>query len=54
MAEFKVSWVVELEADNPREAALTALEFMQDPRTTATQFDVTDRSGNRVEIDLND
>lgn len=54
MPEFTVKWEIQVSAVNPKAAAIEALAIMQDTHSTATQFKVKDRSGNEVEIDLED
>lgn len=53
MAEFKVGWTIDVEADNAEEAALEAFEMMQVP-TTATIFNVTDKKGCKFYVDIYD
>lgn len=50
--EYTVTWVVELEADNPRDAARIARKWQLDPNSWATCFDITDNAGNETTIDL--
>ncbi len=50
---YRVTWVIDIDADTPREAAEKALEIQRDPQSIATHFIV--RAVNsimRVEIDL--
>lgn len=52
--EYHVTWEIEVDADNPIEAAREALKIQRDPESTATVFKV--RKFNRmssIEIDLN-
>jgi hypothetical protein len=52
MPTYRVTWVIDVDADGPREAALQALEIMRDPASIATVFTVADDQGNRVDVDL--
>jgi len=52
MAEFTVTWIINLDADNPLEAAVQAQEMMHD-RVTDWQFDVkNEATGEHISIDL--
>lgn len=42
MTEYRLTWVIELSADSPREAAERALEIQRDPTSIATVFDVVE------------
>lgn len=52
MAEYRVEWAVDIEADTPEEAARQALAIQRDPESTATFFTVTDDSGAQKAVDL--
>lgn len=52
MAEFKVTWEIELEAETALEAARAALAIQRDPASTATVFTVVDPEGRVEQIDL--
>jgi hypothetical protein len=52
MPDYKVAWVIEIDADNPQGAARQALAIMRDPASIATVLTVTDDQGNRVDVDL--
>lgn len=54
MAEFKVTWEIELEAETALEAARQALAIQRDPASTATVFTVVDPEGRVEQIDLED
>ncbi|WP_032381035.1 hypothetical protein [Rhodococcoides fascians] len=58
MAEYTVSWQIQIEAENPTEAARAALRIHRNPESTATCFTVTDEkgavTGRCVEIDLDE
>jgi hypothetical protein len=38
--DYRVTWVINVEADSPMDAAKQALEIQRDPKSTATIFDV--------------
>lgn len=40
MTEYVVEWIVEVDAESPREAAKLALAIQRDPDSTATCFSV--------------
>ena len=48
MAEYDVTWRVQISADSPEEAAKIAQEYQRDPDSLATVFDVQDEHGNRT------
>ena len=51
MAHYKVTWIIGIEADNPTEAALKALQIQRDEESQALAFDV--ESGDQGQcIDL--
>lgn len=52
MAEYRVEWAIDIEADTPEEAARLALEIQRDPASTAMVFTVTDEAGEVATIDL--
>lgn len=59
MTEHLVSWVIDIEADTPEEAAMKARAIQLDPHSMATIFDVTPQAAdgrfyhhNRVRLDL--
>lgn len=52
MPEFKVVWRIEIDADTAEDAAKLALEFMRDPVSTATFFDVTGEDGVTREVEV--
>jgi len=53
MANYRVKWEIDIEADSPEEAAKESLKIQRDPDSVATIFDVTDDNGVTTEIDLN-
>ena len=53
MTEYRVTWMIDVEADTPREAAVQALRLQRDPGSWATVFTV--RPGlDEIEIDLDE
>jgi hypothetical protein len=55
MNEYRVSWIIDLTADNPVDAAKQAQEIMRDPDSIATVFHVAEADQpieEGVEIDL--
>jgi len=53
MPKYLVIWVIDIEADNPTEAAKQALEIHRDSESIATVFNVVDQVNNEsFEIDL--
>ena len=53
MAQFTVTWTIEVEADTAREAAETALNIQRNYQSTATYFEVKeDKTGEETHIDL--
>lgn len=54
MTEYKVIWVIDVDADSPREAAEKALAIHRNPDSIATVFTVTDKHGGETLIDLNE
>ena len=53
MKNYRVTWEIEVDAENPREAAETALLIMQDQGSQATCFDVVeDKTAKGFFIDL--
>ena len=50
---YQVSWVIDIEADSPEEAALRALAIQRDPNSTALVFEIRDDCGGYIErVDL--
>jgi predicted protein tyrosine phosphatase len=55
MAEYTVTWVIDVEADSEVEAAQTALRIQRDVNSWSTVFTVNKRDHQRhVKIDLAD
>ena len=52
MATYHVKWEMEIEASDPVEAAIKALEIHRDPNSVATHFTVTSVEGMVHEIDV--
>lgn len=50
--EYLVTWAIDIDADDPAEAARLALEWMRDPDSTAVVFAVTGKDGVTVRVDL--
>lgn len=50
--EYLVEWVINVEANSPREAARKALDIQRDPTSTATVFSVTAENGATAQVDL--
>lgn len=49
---YKVFWEIGIDADTPVEAARKALAVQRDPESIATVFDVINKRGKRVRVDL--
>lgn len=50
---YKVTWVIDIWADSPHDAAVIALEIQRDPESDATIFEVTAVETNVTEtVDL--
>lgn len=57
MTEYRVTWVIDVDADTPEDAARKAREYQIDPDSTANVFDVVNREipeAKPVRIDLQD
>lgn len=53
MTDYEVSWTIDLDGDNPVDAARRARAFQLDHNSTATVFHVTDRvTGETTKVDL--
>ena len=52
MAEYRVVWEIDIEAESPLGAARTARSYQLDPLSAATVFRVTDEHGLSEDIDL--
>lgn len=50
--EYRVMWVIDVEAEDHVQAAMKAQEAQRDPDTLATVFVVQDREGRAAQIDL--
>src|SRR5207253_3159719 len=49
MANYKVTWLIDVDSDSSHEAARQAMEIMRDPTSIATVLTVTDDQGNVVD-----
>ena len=49
---YLVVWKIDIEAENPEEAATQALITQRDPESVATVFEVDDREGNVTHVDV--
>ncbi len=55
MAEYLVEWKIDIDAENPLEAAKQARRIHLEPGSTATVFQVTDTKTNeKVDVDLDE
>jgi hypothetical protein len=54
MAEYLVTWTIEVDADSPEAAARLAQVIQRSPQSLATFFKVEDESGGTHEVDLED
>ena len=52
MANFHVTWEIDIQADTPRQAAQKALKLMRDPGASVTVFGVRGEGGEQSRIDL--
>ena len=50
--EYRITWMIDLEAESPEAAARQALAIHRDTQSLATIFDVTDAQGHAVMVDL--
>lgn len=49
MAEYRVKWIIDVDADSPEEAALLAEEIMLDHDSTANSFVVRELNKENAE-----
>ena len=49
---YRVTWVIDLDAGSPEDAARKALAIHRDPDSWATHFEVQDQAGRTQEVDL--
>lgn len=54
MAEYRVIWEIDIEADSPEEAAEKALIIQRDPESTATNFTVVHTQSNDFDVNYFD
>jgi hypothetical protein len=52
MPTYKVTWVIDIDAKNPRQAATQALEIQRDVFSSAVVFEVENSKGKKVVVDL--
>jgi hypothetical protein len=52
MANYRVTWQIDIEADSIEEAARKAKQIQQDPVSTANVFEVSKRGEGVIEVDL--
>lgn len=52
MSEYRVVWVIDVDADSPEDAAAYARDIQQNPDSIATVFQVTDTDGVIRVVDL--
>jgi hypothetical protein len=52
MKTYTVQWEIELDADDPEQAARQALDIMQDVNSEALYFKVIHESGKLTDVDL--
>lgn len=50
MKEYLVTWVIDIDADTPEEAAAQALICQRDNQSTATIFEVIDKETKELTI----
>ena len=51
---YRVVYVIDINAINPRQAAERAYEIMKDPRSIRPVLDIIDSSGQQTRVDLSD
>ena len=51
---YQVTWIIDIDADTPREAALRALAIQRDPNSIAQVFEVSEPDSDPWTIDLLD
>lgn len=52
--QFLVTWEIDIDAENPLDAAQQALAIQRDPQAIATCFTVQDQEGNKTTVDLSE
>lgn len=52
MREYTVTWIMQLDAETPRDAAIAAQDMIRDVESDATVFYVTDKDGEETTVDL--
>ena len=48
--EYRVTWIIDLDAESFEDAAEKALEIQRDPESLATHFLIQDQHGNDREV----
>ena len=48
--EYRVTWIIDIDADSPNDAARLARQVQLDPDSTATHFIVQTEDGHRQEV----
>ena len=51
---YRVVYVIDINAMNPRQAAERAYEIMKDPQSIQPVLDIIDSSGRQTRVDLSD
>ena len=51
---YRVVYVIDINAMNPRQAAERAYEIMKDPQSIRPVLDIIDSSGRQTRVDLSD
>jgi hypothetical protein len=54
MTEYRVVWLIDIDADSPREAAQEALAIQRNPESIATCFVVIEDGGPSQMVDLDE
>lgn len=54
MAEFNVTWEIDVDAGSPEDAARMARVIQRDRRSTANVYLVGDEAGNRTTVEVED
>jgi hypothetical protein len=52
LSEYRVIWEIDVDGESPKDAALEAYRHMYRKGTSATFFEVIDRTGKRTRVDL--
>lgn len=54
MAEYRVTWEIDVDADSPQEAARKARAYQLKPDALVGVFDVSDKDGRTVSVDTDE